>query len=59
MNDRKNVGTRKIVLESIEDCLNSVKLPNKTTLKAIEDVENGTDLVKAKSVDDLFKKLGI
>lgn len=50
---------REIVLESIEDYLHTVKLPNKTTLKAIEDVENGTDLIKAKSVKDLFKKLGL
>lgn len=50
---------REIVLESIEDYLHRIKLPNKTTLKAIENVENGTDLVKAKSIEDLFKKLGI
>jgi len=50
---------REIVIESIEDYLHSVKLPNKETLKAIEAVENGTDLVKAKNLEDLFKKLGI
>ena len=50
---------REIVIESIEDYLHSIKLPNKETLKAIEAVENGTDLVKAKNLEDLFKKLGI
>jgi predicted DNA-binding protein len=50
---------REIVIESIEDYLHSVKLPNKETLKAIEAVENGTDLAKAKNLEDLFKKLGI
>jgi hypothetical protein len=49
---------QEIVLESIEDYLHTVKLPNKTTLKAIEDVENGTNLAKAKNIEDLFKKLG-
>jgi antitoxin component of RelBE/YafQ-DinJ toxin-antitoxin module len=50
---------REMVIESIEDYLHSVKLPNKETLKAIGAVENGTDLVKAKNLEDLFKKLGI
>jgi predicted DNA-binding protein len=50
---------REIVIESIEDYLHSVKLPNKETLKAIEAVENGTDIAKAKNLEDLFKKLGI
>ena len=50
---------REMVIESIEDYLHSVKLPNKETLKAIDAVENGTDLVKAKNLEDLFKKLGI
>ena len=50
---------REIVTESIEDYLHRVKLPNKKTLKAIQDIENGTNLTKTKSVKDLFKKLGI
>jgi len=36
-----------------------VKNPNKTTLKAIEDAENGKGLTASKDVKDLFKKLGI
>jgi len=35
------------------------KVPNKETLRAIENVEKGKDLVKAKDVLDLFDKLGI
>ena len=50
---------REMVIESIEDYLHSVKLPNKETLKAIDGAEKGTDLVKAKNLEDLFKKLGI
>jgi len=50
---------REIVTESIEDYIHRVKLPNKKTLKAIKDVENGVGLTKTKNVKDLFKKLGI
>ncbi|MFA6535087.1 MAG: hypothetical protein WCS92_02445 [Candidatus Babeliales bacterium] len=50
---------REIVTESIEDYLHHVKLPNKKTLKSIQDVENDTNLTKTKSAKDLFKKLGI
>ena len=50
---------RTIVLESIDNYLENVKLPNKKTLKAMQDVENGVDLVKAENAQDLFKKLGI
>lgn len=50
---------RQMVIESIEDYLHSVKIPNKKTLKAMQDVENGGDLVETESAQDLFKKLGI
>ncbi|MFH1253831.1 MAG: hypothetical protein V1646_00175 [bacterium] len=50
---------REIVTESIEDYIHSVKLPNKKTLKAIKDVNDGVGLTKTKNVKDLFKKLGI
>lgn len=36
-----------------------VKLPNKVTLKAIEDVETGRRLTKSKNAKAIFKKLGI
>ena len=35
------------------------KYPNKKTLKAIENIEKGKDLTKAKDIKDLFKKLEI
>ena len=50
---------REIVIESIEKNLSDPKKPNKQTLRAIKAVENKKGLVKAKSADDLFKKLGI
>lgn len=50
---------REVVLESIEDYLQNVKLSNKKTLKAIQDVESGADLTEAKNLKDLFKKLGL
>lgn len=36
-----------------------VKLPNKTTLKALEDIEKGNNLTKCKDAKELFKKLEI
>ncbi len=48
---------RELVIESIREHL--YKYPNKETLKAIENVEKGKDLTKAKDIKDLFKKLGI
>lgn len=45
------------MIKAIDDYLHSVKVPNKETLKAIEAAENDSDLVKAKNLDDLFKKL--
>lgn len=35
-----------------------IELPNKTTLKAMKDVEEGKAL-NAKDIKDLFKKLGV
>lgn len=34
-------------------------LPNKETRKAIADIEKDKNLIEAKDLDDLFKKLGI
>ncbi len=48
---------RELVIESIREHL--YKYPNKETLRAIENVEKGKDLTKAKNIKDLFKKLGI
>ncbi len=58
---------RKIVMELIneqllthedEECPYS-HAPNKETLKALENVEKGKNLVRAKDAKDLFKRLGI
>jgi len=50
---------REMVIESIEKNLLNPKMPNKTTLKAIKNVEEKKGLIKAKNTKDLFKKLGI
>ena len=50
---------REIVVTSIEEHLHKVKIPNKKTLEAIANIEEGKNLVKAKDAEDLFKKLGI
>ncbi len=50
---------REIIIASIEEYLSLAKNPNKKTLKAIEDAENGKGLTASKDVKDLFKKLGI
>jgi hypothetical protein len=34
-------------------------LPNKETLKALQNVEQGKNLVKVKDLEELFKRLGI
>lgn len=36
-----------------------VRIPNKTTLKAMKDAEEGTNLTECKDADDMFRKLGI
>jgi len=36
-----------------------VKIPNKTTLKAMRDAEEGRDLAECESAEDMFRKLGI
>ncbi len=36
-----------------------VKIPNKTTLKAMKDADQGENLTVCKDADDMFKKLGI
>lgn len=48
---------RELVIESIREHL--YKYPNKETLKAIENVENGKNLTKTKDINDLFEKLDI
>jgi len=36
-----------------------VKIPNDETIKAMEDVEKGRNLESAKTVDEMFDKIGI
>jgi len=36
-----------------------VKIPNKTTLKAMRDAEEGRDLIQCEDSEDMFKKLEI
>ncbi len=36
-----------------------VKIPNKATLKAMRDAEEGKNLIECKDAEDMFKKLGI
>jgi len=50
---------RDIVVDSIEEHLDKIKIPNKKTLEAIANIDAKKDLVEAKDADDLFKKLGI
>jgi ribosomal 50S subunit-associated protein YjgA (DUF615 family) len=50
---------RDIVVDSIEQHLEKIKVPNKKTLEAIANIEAKKDLVEAKSIEDIFKKLGI
>lgn len=50
---------REIVAEWIHGNLYSKNTPNAKTLKAIESIEKGKDLIEADSAEDLFRKLGI
>ena len=50
---------REIVAEWIHENLYSDNTPNAKTMKAIESIEKGEDLVEAKDAEDLFRKLGI
>ena len=50
---------REIVSDWIHGNLYSENVPNASTLKAIESIEKGKDLVESKNVQDMFRKLGI
>jgi hypothetical protein len=50
---------RELVADWIHGNLYSENIPNTETLKAIENIEKGKDLVEAKDAEDLFRKLGI
>ncbi len=36
-----------------------VKIPNKSTLKAMTDAEEGRNLIESEDAEDMFRKLGI
>ena len=36
-----------------------VKIPNKTTLKAMKDAEEGRNLTECEDAEDMFRRLGI
>lgn len=50
---------RDIVIDSIEEHLQKIKVPNKKTLEVMANIEAEKDLIKAKNAADIFKKLGI
>lgn len=50
---------REIISDWIHGNLYSENTPNAATMKAIDNVEKGKDLVEAQDVQDLFRKLGI
>jgi hypothetical protein len=55
-------GEKILVLDSSKRKINSkrsFKKPNKETLEVFEKTDKGIGLIRCKSVDDFFKKLGI
>jgi hypothetical protein len=50
---------REIVSDWIHGNLYSGNVPNAETLKAIENIENGKDLIESKDAEELFRRLGI
>jgi fructose-1,6-bisphosphatase/sedoheptulose 1,7-bisphosphatase-like protein len=50
---------RELVVEAIDSKIHSEKIPNKETLKTINQIEKRKGLKRAKNAADLFKKLGL
>lgn len=50
---------RELLADWIHGNLYSENTPNVDTLKAIDSIEKGKDLIETKDASDLFKKLGI
>jgi hypothetical protein len=50
---------REIIADWIHGQLYSKNTPNAATLKAIDSIEKGQDLIEADNAEDLFRKLGI
>lgn len=50
---------RDFILETIEEKIEAGLTPNEVTLKAIDNIEKGKNLVTCKDADDFFKKIGL
>lgn len=50
---------REIVADWIHGSLYSENTPNAETMKAIDSIEKGIDLIESKNAQEFFKKLGI
>ena len=50
---------RELVAAWIHGNLYSENIPNAETLKVMDDIEKGKDLIESKDIQDLFRKLGI
>lgn len=50
---------RELVADWIHSNLTSKNVPNAKTLKAINSIESGKNLIISKNADEMFKKLGI
>jgi plasmid stability protein len=50
---------RELVADWIHGNLYSENVPNAETLKVMDDIEKGKDLIESKDIQDLFRKLGI
>ena len=50
---------REIVADWIHGRLYSENTPNAETMKAIDSIEKGKDLIESKNAQEFFKKLGI
>ncbi len=49
---------REIILESIKETLKT-NYPNAETIRAIENVEQGKNLIEIENLDEFFKKLDV
>jgi hypothetical protein len=50
---------RELVADWIHGNLYSGNVPNAETLKVMDDIEKGKNLVESENIEDLFRKLGI
>lgn len=60
--DRTNKNISELISQALtisEACLHSDHIPNKKMLQGMEQIEQGKNISKSKSVDDLFEKFGI